>query len=301
MSEVSIARRTLHYARRPFDWVLYAVSRLLSQLVLGAFLFFDSSIDVRVYGLEKYREVQKRGQNVLLVLWHGQGLVPITVFRNEHLCLYASHTRDPNYSWMLKLFRLWTLNFIAKLGYKVLDASQFKSESRGVMQFVDILRSGTGSVIAADGPEGPIYKAKPGAGFLAKKTNVILIPIGAAISQGLEMDQWDKFAIPFPFSQAVIVVGEPMQIDSKANDAALETARLVLEQEMNRCVALAQSKLTPPRGLLPRIAAQKMNRKRSEREQQEQNQRRIEQEQPDAGRKSGEQEQAEQGSSDAAE
>ena len=294
-AEKSFVSDSLHYARRPLDWVLYAVSRLLSQIVLSAFLFFDSSVDVRVYGLEKYREVQKRGQNVLLVFWHGQGLLPLTVFRGEHLCLYASHTRDPNYSWMLKLFRLWTLNFIAKLGYKVLDASQFKSESRGVMQFVDILRGGTSSVIAADGPAGPIYKAKAGPGFLAKKTNVVLIPIGAAISRGIEMDQWDKFAIPLPFSQAVIVVGEPMHIDSKANDEILEAARLALENEMNRCVAFAESKLAVEDSHfgLSRVAAQKMDGKGSEREQQKQNQQGIEQEQPDRGRKSGEQEQAE--------
>ncbi len=289
----NFATQSLRYAWRPVDWVLYAVSRLLSQIVLAAFLFFDSSIDVRIYGLEKYREIQKHGKNVLLVLWHGQGLMPITVFRQEHLCLYASHTRDPNYSALLKLFRLWTLNFIAKLGYKVLDASQFKSESRGVMQFIDTLRSGTGSVIAADGPEGPIYQAKAGPGFLAKKANVVLIPIGAAISQGIQLDQWDKFEIPFPFSHAVIVVGEPMHIDAKADDETLETARLTLENEMNRCVELAYAKLPQSKGLLARIAAEKMQRKGSERKQQKQDKRRIQQEQPDAGREAGQQEQAE--------
>jgi lysophospholipid acyltransferase (LPLAT)-like uncharacterized protein len=232
--------------RQPLDWMLFAVSRLASQLIVGAFLFFDSSVDVRVYGLEKFREVKQRGQNVLLVLWHGQGLMPITLFRQERLCLYASHARDPKYSWILKLFRLWTLNFIAKLGYSVLDASQFKSESRGVMQFVDILRSGAGSVIAADGPAGPIYKAKPGPGYLAKKTQVVLIPLGAAISRGVQLDQWDRFEIPFPFSQCVIVVGDPIEVDAKADDAALEAVRLALEAEMIRCMNQARTCLGLP-------------------------------------------------------
>lgn len=279
--------------RQPLDWLLFAISRLASQMVLGAFLFFDSSIDVRVYGMEKYREVKQRRQNVLLVLWHGQGLMPITLFRQEHLCLYASHTRDPNYSWLLKLFRLWTLNFIAKLGYSVMDASQFKSESRGVMQFVDILRNGTGSVIAADGPAGPIYQAKPGPGFLAKKTQVALVPLGVAISRGVQLDQWDKFEIPFPFAQCVIEVGEPITVDAKADDATLEAVRVQLEAEMIRCMNDARQRLN----LLPAsgtgVAAQEMQSQRAEREQEQGDERRIQQKQPDAGREASQKEQAE--------
>src|SRR5579871_4580300 len=110
-------------------WSFY----LAITLIVDAFLLFDNTVDVRVYGLEKLHELKRAGHNPLLVLWHGQGLMPITTFRGERLCLYASHTRDPDYARSLLTLRWWTLRLIERMGYSVLDASQFKSESRGVM------------------------------------------------------------------------------------------------------------------------------------------------------------------------
>jgi lysophospholipid acyltransferase (LPLAT)-like uncharacterized protein len=216
---------------------------LATTLLVDAFLFFDSTVDVRIHGLEKLRELKRAGRSPLLVLWHGQGLMPITTFRAERLCLYASHTRDPNYARYLLVIRWWTLRLIERLGYRVLDASQFKSESRGVMQFVDTLRSGAGSVIAADGPQGPIYVAKPGPAFLAKKSGVLLLPLGVALSGGFHLDQWDRFEVPWPFAQAVICVGEPIEVPARADDKELEQVRLQLETEMNRLVLAAQRRL----------------------------------------------------------
>lgn len=227
------------FLRRVIGTVFYLVTTLLKDV----FLIFESSLDLRVYGMERFHEVKRAGKVPLLVLWHGQGLVPIVHFRSERLCLYASHTREENYAAHLKAIRWLTLKFVERLGYRVMDASQFKSESRGVMQFVDILRSGTGSVIAADGPQGPIYKAKPGPTFLAKKTGVMLVPIGTAISSGVALDQWDHFEVPYPFTRAIIVVGEPIEVPAKAKDAELEQLRLRLEQEMNLRVAEARHRL----------------------------------------------------------
>jgi len=36
------------------------------------------------------KEVKRSGRPPLLVIWHGQGLLPIAAFRHERLCLYAS-------------------------------------------------------------------------------------------------------------------------------------------------------------------------------------------------------------------
>lgn len=215
-----------------------------TTLIVEAFLFFECTLDMRVYGMENLQEVKRAGRNPLLVIWHGQGMLPIATFRNERLCLYASHARDPNYKRYLQVIRWWTLRFIERMGYRVLDASQFKSEARGVMQFVDILRNGTGSIIAADGPQGPIYHAKPGPAFLAKKADVALVPLGVGISGGFELDQWDRFEIPWPFAHGVIVIGEPIFVSAKAKDAELEAARLTLETRMNALTEEAHRRIS---------------------------------------------------------
>ena len=208
---------------------------LATTLLVDAFLLFECTLDVRVYGLERLKALQRAGHNPLLIIWHGQGLLPMTTFRRERLCLYASHTREESYSRFLRMLRWWTLRLIERMGYAVLDAAQFKSESRGVLKFVEVLRAGTGSVIAADGPAGPIYKVKPGPVFLAKKAGVILLPAGSAISRGFELDNWDRFGIPWPFTQGVIVLGEPLAVPAEASEAQLERFRLDLENRMRAC------------------------------------------------------------------
>ncbi|HLV79428.1 MAG TPA: hypothetical protein VKT32_04070 [Chthonomonadaceae bacterium] len=216
---------------------------LAAALLVDSFLLFESTMDVRIYGLERLRALQRAGHRPLLVIWHGQGLLPMTTFRQEHLCLYASHTREESYSRVLRALRWWTLRLIERMGYAVLDAAQFKSESRGVLKFVDVLRSGTGSVIAADGPAGPIFQAKPGPVFLAKKAGVVLMPVGSALARAFQLDNWDRFEVPWPFTQAVLVLGEPLIVPADSDEARLEQFRRELESRMRACVEEAERRI----------------------------------------------------------
>ena len=242
-NDAETPKPTVSLFRRFYQHLVAGGNYVATSLIVNAFLFFDSTLEVRVYGKERLKAIKRAGLNPLLVIWHGQGLVPMAVFRHERLCLYASHTREENYPRHLLLIRWWTLRFIERMGYQILDASVFKSESRGVMKFVELLRGGTGSVIAADGPAGPIYQAKPGPPFLAKKSGVVLLPIGVALSQGFQLDQWDKFEVPWPFAEAVICIGEPIVVPAKAKDEEMEAARLLLETEMNRLMGEAHQRL----------------------------------------------------------
>ncbi len=216
---------------------------LITGTLIRFFWLFESTIDIRAWGTENLRLMKRAGENPLLVLWHGKGFVPIAYFHHESLCLYASTDRDPNYGGVRKSFRWLTLRMIERMGYRVLDASQFASETRGVMQYVRALRGGSGGAIAADGPGGPIYQAKPGACFLAKKTGVTLLPVGSAISAGSRLDQWDQFEIPRMFCRAVIVVEQPIHIEPDSGDETLEYKRRELEAALNRATRAAAEKL----------------------------------------------------------
>lgn len=220
------------------SWAVFVATGALIYL----FRIYESTMDIRAWGMENLRLLKRAGERPLIVLWHGKGFLPVTYFGGERLCLYASTDRDPNYRGLAKVSRTVTLRMVGQLGYQVLDASQFASEPRGVLRFVQTLKS-AGGAIAADGPGGPIYRAKPGAGFLAKKSGVILLPIGAAISNGVRLDQWDHFEIPSVFSRGAIVIGEPIRVPPDCTNEMLEAVRAGLEDAMNRVDARAQSLL----------------------------------------------------------
>src|SRR5688572_4830110 len=152
--------------------LLKIVFYLGTGTLIRLFWLFESTLDIRASGMENLRLLKRQGERPLIVIWHGKGFVPIAYLHGEQLCLYASHSRDPKYGGFRKGFRAFTLRMIERMGYTVLDASQFASESRGILRFVQTLRDGQGGTIAADGPGGPSYEAKPGACFLAKKCSV---------------------------------------------------------------------------------------------------------------------------------
>jgi lysophospholipid acyltransferase (LPLAT)-like uncharacterized protein len=44
------------------------------------------------------------------------------------------------------------------------------------------------------------------------------------------LQSWDKFIVPYPFTRAIFVYGEPIYV---ARDADVEQARQLVEREMN--------------------------------------------------------------------
>jgi lysophospholipid acyltransferase (LPLAT)-like uncharacterized protein len=125
------------------------------------------------------------------------------------------------------------------MGYTVLDAAQFATESRGVVRFLQMLQSGSG-IIAADGPSGPLYRAKPGAAFLAKRAGVSLVPVGAALQASFVLDSWDRFEIPQPFSRAALVLGEWLDVPEQAGDEELAALSRRLETALNDLTTRAE-------------------------------------------------------------
>jgi hypothetical protein len=136
--------------------------------------------------------------------------------------------------------RRLTLASLQHLGYRVFDAATFPTEPRGVVRFLHLLESGRGGVIAADGPSGPMFRAKPGAVFMAKKTGVALVPVGAAMRDAIALDSWDRFEIPRPFTRAALVIGEAVDVPGDLDDAALERLSRELESALNGLTSQAE-------------------------------------------------------------
>ncbi len=209
-------------------------------VALGIFRLVDSTLDVRIFGHEYLAEARRSGRRLLFVVWHGKGLVPVLFFQGAPLVIYTSQPRDPSYGGLSKQVRRFTLAALRHMGYRVLDAATFASESRGVIRFLQMLESGIGGIIAADGPLGPSYRAKPGAAFVAKRSGVALVPVGAALRHAVTLDSWDHFEIPRPFSAAVLAIGEIMIVPEDAGEEVLTALSQRLEVVLNDLTARAE-------------------------------------------------------------
>ncbi len=206
---------------------------LFALVAVAIFRVIDSTINLHIRGYEHVSAILRTGRQVLVVVWHGRGLLPIFFFQGLPLLVYSSHPRDGSFRGISRPVRRLTLAALQHLGYRIFDASAFPSEPRGVIRFLHLLEQGRGGVIAADGPSGPTFHAKPGAVFMAKKTGVDLLPVGAAIRDAVAMDSWDRFEIPRAFTRAALVIGEPVHVPPRIDDEGLERLSHHLESVLN--------------------------------------------------------------------
>jgi hypothetical protein len=207
---------------------------------LGIFRLLDSTLDIRIYGHEHLAAARRGGRRVLFVVWHGKGLIPVLFLQGAPLVIYTSQPRDASWGGLSRQVRRFTLAALRHMGYTVLDAAAFASESRGVIRFLQMLEAGAGGIIAADGPAGPSYRAKPGAAFVAKRTQVGLVPVGAALQHSIVLDSWDHFEIPRPFSAAVLTIGELLSVPAEADEPALAILSKHLEVALNDLTTRAE-------------------------------------------------------------
>jgi lysophospholipid acyltransferase (LPLAT)-like uncharacterized protein len=132
----------------------------------------------------------------------------------------------------------------ALLGYRSVRGSSTRGGAAGLLAFQDVVRRGKPAVFTADGPRGPMYQAKIGAVKLAQMTGE---PIGSLYmlpERAWALKSWDRLLVPKPFSRVVISWSRMIAAPPKdADDAALEAARLELNDALERARAQAEAYL----------------------------------------------------------
>jgi lysophospholipid acyltransferase (LPLAT)-like uncharacterized protein len=77
--------------------------------------------------------------------------------------------------------------------------------------------------ITPDGPRGPRRQVQQGLVYLAARTGMAIVPVGIAFSKAWRMRSWDCFAMPKPWSSAVCVTCEPIEVPGDTDRAQLIT------------------------------------------------------------------------------
>lgn len=213
---------------------------VFALVAVALFRIIDSTLDLRVFNHEHVSAVLRTRRPFLVVVWHGRGLLPIFFFQGYPLVVYSSQTRVGRTPTLSRYIRKLTLASLRHLGYQVLDASTFSTEARGVIRFLHYLERGSGGLIAADGPGGPMFRAKPGAAYVAKKTGVALLPVAAAIRDAIALDSWDRFEIPRPFTKAALAIGPTVEVPEEIDEEGLARLSGQLESALNDLTAQAE-------------------------------------------------------------
>jgi len=167
---------------------------------------------------------------VIFAFWHGQHfMVPFAKPQNYRAKVLISRHRDGE------------MNAVAaeRLGVEAIRGSgdregrfDRKGGVSGFMSMLTALKDNWSMALTADIPK---VSRVAGAGIvkLAQVSGRPIYPVAVATSGRITLANWDRSVINLPFSRGAIVASEPIRVATEADAAAIEQARVMVEQSLN--------------------------------------------------------------------
>lgn len=211
------------------------VSRLrvlvLGTLAAGLLTLLNFTLRWKRSGLAADSNFWASGAKVI-AFWHDSQLcMPFAyaLVRRERpdvpqvYTLISEHSDGRIIAWAIKL-----------LGLDSVAGSSTRGGLEGLLQLIQLAKSGQHVAITPDGPRGPRHKSKRGVVVLARETGFPLCPAVLMAERRWEFDSWDRMFLPKPFSRMVVHVAEPMLVPKTTEDAELPRLCEELEQRLAR-------------------------------------------------------------------
>lgn len=122
------------------------------------------------------------------------------------------------------------------MGLKTVRGSITRGGASATLELVNRIKKGDNGAITVDGPKGPNRVVKKGIIEIARMTGVPIVPITwYSPSKGyIKLKTWDEFRFPLFCRKMLMYYGEPIYVDSNADDTEIENKRKYLENTMNK-------------------------------------------------------------------
>jgi lysophospholipid acyltransferase (LPLAT)-like uncharacterized protein len=195
---------------------------LTSTLGYWAIRFIGATLRWEVRDWQNLEAIKKCGKNSILAFWHGRIFMASYYFRGRGIVVMISQNRDGEY----------IARVIRRFGYGVARGSSTRGSHAAMMETLRALKLGNDVGFAMDGPRGPRYIVKPGAAYTAWKSGNPVVPFCISVDKKWVMRSWDGFQIPKPFSRAVVLIGNPISIESSAGREGIKIAEAQIQQSL---------------------------------------------------------------------
>ena len=184
--------------------------------------FISKTLRVEFINKEIIDKLKQQNKNIIYVFWHGQQFLMVYNHRKSKIAIMTSLSKDGEIQ--TKILELF--------GYKCIRGSSSKGGDQALRNMVRAIKAGHDCAFAIDGPRGPIYKAKPGAVFLAKLSSAVILPVSCSVRYSKIFEKaWDKYILPYPFSKAVLIYGNPIIVN---REEKIEEKTIEIENSLNR-------------------------------------------------------------------
>ncbi len=168
----------------------------------------------------------------IFAFWHGRILLISYAHKGWDAAILVSNSADGEI----------IAQILQRQGHTTVRGSTGKGGMRAVASILREMRTNKrGGGVVPDGPQGPRYKVQPGIIYLSQKCGYPIIPVTYSARHCLVFKSWDRFLLPLPGSQCLIVYGEPVSVPQNAKADQIERCTKKLEDELMRITIKADS------------------------------------------------------------
>ncbi len=187
---------------------------LKAQIIRLLLLLIGRTLRIRTLGDEHYKKVSENGRGFIFAVWHGRMLLPIYRHRRMGIITMASLHSDGE----------MIARVLGSIGYETVRGSTTRGGKKAMSQMLRRAQKGGVFALTPDGPRGPRETVQPGVVFLSQMSGLPILPVTGSARRCKRFNSWDRFLLPFPFSQSLIVYGEPLFAD-REEDLSTELER----------------------------------------------------------------------------
>ena len=189
------------------------------------FLIIKTS-KINIKGEDKIKKIIINNLPMLMCVWHGRLLFPCiwSKIRKHKPWIVASHHRDAQA----------IVNIFIKWGFKIIRGSTGKGGENVSNAMTNIFKEHSVKWIGVtnDGPKGPPCIAKKGSIQVAIKEGAHIVSITGSADKFWKFNTWDKFILPKPFSNIIIQISEPLQLND--DDDIIEKTNYYINSAQNK-------------------------------------------------------------------
>jgi lysophospholipid acyltransferase (LPLAT)-like uncharacterized protein len=198
-------------------WLAGWLGKGLVDLICG-------TMRIRVVDFNKAR-AEIESKRFILAFWHSRIVAISYLYQGWGAAILVSSSEDGEIM----------AQILQRQGHETIRGSTSRHGVRAMTKLIKTLNETIrpGGVVP-DGPRGPRFRVQPGVITLAQKTGCPVVPISYSAKRIKIFASWDRFILPYPFTEGRLIYGRPISMPSKLDVEEQGVYRVRLEEELNR-------------------------------------------------------------------
>jgi len=198
--------------------MLYALIRTVAATLRFRYKDFSGCIEGRPFGPG------------IFVVWHNRLVLSLVIYHR----FMRSGNPTPGVAAMVSASKDggFLSSVLECFGVQPVRGSSSRRGPQALLELTTWSERGYDLALTPDGPRGPCYVVQPGVMSLAQLTGMPIVPVSYVLGWKLQVNSWDRFLIPLPFSRCDVLVEKPIRVPREASDEQREALRQKLERSM---------------------------------------------------------------------